>query len=153
MTVFIRICLFIFGRCQKESQGINYIVFLCDKYGTYKLISVNFLVSLAFCFKSYNSPKLEELFEYLSEIDGTHRWKAIHKAQYRIFFFFSPSGFRPFPARIEASEFEQLQAQAKKDNDPDVSLLSEWWDEQYLDLKKKIDKPIRRSDGHFYRQD
>lgn len=35
-------------------------------------------------------------------------------------------GFRPFPSRIEASEFEQLQAQAEKDNDPDVNLLSEW---------------------------
>ncbi|XP_073254960.1 NACHT and WD repeat domain-containing protein 2-like [Porites lutea] len=55
--------------CQRESQGINYVAFLGDKYG-----------------------------------------------------------FRPFPSRIEASEFEQLQAQAEKDNDPDVNLLSEWFD-------------------------
>ncbi|XP_078380408.1 uncharacterized protein LOC144663367 [Oculina patagonica] len=63
------ICMAEIARCQKESQGINYVVFLCDKYG-----------------------------------------------------------FRPFPARIEASEFEQLLDQAKKDNDPDVNLLSDWFD-------------------------
>ncbi|CAH3143126.1 unnamed protein product [Porites evermanni] len=63
------ICMAEIARCQRESQGINYVAFLGDKYG-----------------------------------------------------------FRPFPSRIEASEFEQLQAQAEKDNDPDVNLLSEWFD-------------------------